>query len=161
GLYEQLLTAGVARAVEALRSGGDGIDPASVEGLDPAEAPSHLAAHVASVVERALRSPRVSGDAAAQVALCNSVVRVLSARDTYAPTRQIYECVEAALLPAIETAPAALHGRPRLVRPSTPLSQHALFVHAPHEPSLGAELARELASADQVDLLCAFVVWSG
>jgi superfamily II DNA or RNA helicase/HKD family nuclease len=34
-------------------------------------------------------------------------------------------------------------------------------VHAPHEPSLAAELTVELESADRVDLMCAFIVWSG
>ena len=47
------------------------------------------------------------------------------------------------------------------LRPSTPLSQSALFVNARDERSVGDEIIRELATADQVDLLCAFLVWSG
>jgi HKD family nuclease len=34
-------------------------------------------------------------------------------------------------------------------------------VCGPHEPALAAELGHELASADRVDVLCAFVIWSG
>ena len=47
------------------------------------------------------------------------------------------------------------------VRPTTPLSDAALLTNAHGEPSLGSELRAELATADQVDLLCAFVKWHG
>jgi len=46
-------------------------------------------------------------------------------------------------------------------RPSTPLADSALLMNAPGEPGLAHELQAELASADQVDLLIAFVKWSG
>ena len=53
-------------------------------------------------------------------------------------------------------------GRPRgLARPRTPLSDAALLTNSPDEPSLAAELKAEMASADSVDLLCAFVKWYG
>ena len=35
----------------------------------------------------------------------------------------------------------------------------ALLTNAPGEPSIGHEVRSELDSADQVDLLCAFVKW--
>ncbi|MFG3017116.1 DUF3427 domain-containing protein [Streptomyces sp. NPDC048254] len=47
------------------------------------------------------------------------------------------------------------------IRPLTPLSETALITNAPDDPSLGAELRAELATADRVDLLCAFVKWYG
>ncbi len=45
--------------------------------------------------------------------------------------------------------------------PSTPLSQSDLLVNAEGQPNVGTELRRELASAGAVDLICAFVIWSG
>ncbi|GAS88702.1 DNA/RNA helicase [Mycolicibacterium brisbanense] len=48
-----------------------------------------------------------------------------------------------------------------LPRPATPLSDTALMTNARNEPTLAAELRAELASADHVDLLCAFVKWQG
>ncbi len=45
--------------------------------------------------------------------------------------------------------------------PSTRLSQSDLLVNAEGQPNVGTELRRELASADSVDLICAFVIWSG
>jgi hypothetical protein len=55
----------------------------------------------------------------------------------------------------------AAPGVHRLEPPVTPLSSAALLTNAPEEPSLGAELRAELASADRVDLLCAFIRWRG
>jgi superfamily II DNA or RNA helicase/HKD family nuclease len=46
-------------------------------------------------------------------------------------------------------------------RPSTPLSDVALFTNSRSDPQLGSELRLEMASADHIDLLCAFVQWSG
>jgi hypothetical protein len=48
-----------------------------------------------------------------------------------------------------------------LPRPSTPLTQTALLTNAAGTPSLNSELRLEMGSADRVDLLCAFVKWSG
>src|SRR6187549_2458817 len=45
--------------------------------------------------------------------------------------------------------------------PATPFSQSDLLVNAVGQPNIGSELRAELASADSVDLLCAFVIWSG
>jgi superfamily II DNA or RNA helicase/HKD family nuclease len=47
------------------------------------------------------------------------------------------------------------------IRPLTPLSETALITNAPDDPNLGAELRAELATADHIDLLCAFVKWHG
>jgi superfamily II DNA or RNA helicase/HKD family nuclease len=47
------------------------------------------------------------------------------------------------------------------VRPGIPLSDTALITNSPEDPSLGFELRAELATADHVDLLCAFVKWHG
>ncbi|MEU9172210.1 DUF3427 domain-containing protein [Streptomyces sp. NPDC048420] len=47
------------------------------------------------------------------------------------------------------------------MRPLTPLSETALITNSPEDPSLGSELRAELATADRIDLLCAFVKWYG
>ena len=47
------------------------------------------------------------------------------------------------------------------IRPATPLSETALLTNSPEDPNLGFELRAELATADRVDLLCAFVKWHG
>lgn len=47
------------------------------------------------------------------------------------------------------------------VRPLTPLADHALLLNSRGEPALAHEIRHELESADQVDLLIAFIKWSG
>lgn len=46
-------------------------------------------------------------------------------------------------------------------RPDIPLSASALLVNGREQPRIGSEVQKELASADRVDLLCAFVKWHG
>lgn len=48
-----------------------------------------------------------------------------------------------------------------LARPEVPLSETALFTNSASGPKLHLELARELDSADSVDLLCSFIKKSG
>lgn len=45
--------------------------------------------------------------------------------------------------------------------PATPFSQSDLLVNAAGQPNFGSELKAELESAKDVDLICAFVIWSG
>ncbi|HZU71994.1 MAG TPA: DEAD/DEAH box helicase family protein [Acidimicrobiales bacterium] len=46
-------------------------------------------------------------------------------------------------------------------RPEVPLSRSALLMNGRDQPRIGSEVIRELASADDVKLICAFVKWSG
>lgn len=142
GLYESLHTASLERRLRSLPAGAAVFDT-----IDAAAAPEVLARHVADVVRRALAG---HGDDARRQELVNGVVGLLEAGDDDA-------VVKLEQLLAISVAP----GVHRVVRPATPLSETALLTNTPDEPSLGAELRAEMASADRVDLLCAFVKWHG
>lgn len=52
-------------------------------------------------------------------------------------------------------------GAEPVIRPRLPLSEAALLTNARQQPRLEKEIARELASADRVDLLCSFLKLSG
>lgn len=108
-----------------------------------------LARHVAAVVERALLE---QPDGAGRRALVNDVLSSVAAHD-----EQLAGAVEHLVVLSREVAP----GVHRLERPVTPLSDAALMTNTRGEPSLSAELRSELASADSVDLLCAFIRWHG
>lgn len=157
GLYDLLLTREVDTALKAL--GGRERTGTVAE----AEAPRRLADHLARVVERVLGGPGLHGDVARQIALCNHLLETLRAGGAHGDAIPPGDAVaRAELLLAVlaeQTLLASESAEP--VRPETPLSQDALLVHAPHEPALAKELGREVASADRIDLLCAFVVWSG
>ena len=53
-------------------------------------------------------------------------------------------------------------GRPDpIARPLTPLLDTTVFTNAPGEPAVGHELRAEVPSADAIDIVMAFVRWSG
>ena len=155
GLYELLVTRRLAAAVRALG------DRARTDALVAAEAPSVLAAHIAVVLSRALRAPQLA-DVDRQLDLCNRLVDVID-RVAGGASSLGEDAIGSPelLLAVLAEGMGGLARQAEPVRPQTPLSQDALLVHAPHEPVLASELRHELASADRVDLLCAFVVWTG
>lgn len=143
GVFESLHTAGLSRELADVE-----LTP-RFEVVDPADAPEVLARHVADAIRRTLSGVR---EESARVALVNELVALLGDDEAMVVERL-------AQLIAL-TRPVARGGR-ELVRPVTPLSDAALLTNAPEEPTLGAELRSELASADRVDLLCAFIRWHG
>ena len=65
------------------------------------------------------------------------------------------------LLLAIMERPR-IRGAPRPpVRPDTPLTSSALLVNGTDQPRVGLEVIKELASAESVDLISAFIKWNG
>lgn len=145
GLYESLIT----RALER-RLAGIGLDVHHTP-IDEADEPTVLARHVRDVTLRALREER---SAERRLALVNELVELLGAtEDSLTTARQ--------LLSIAAPAGPGRHLRSWRERPSTPLSEAALLTNAAGEPGLGHEIAAELTSADQVDLIMAFVKWYG
>nr|WP_218566421.1 DEAD/DEAH box helicase [Vallicoccus soli] len=87
-------------------------------------------------------------------ALVNDVLGALQVSDALLPDGPVQQLIAL----TYEEAPGVHRILPR---PTTPLSDAALLTNATGEPQLGTELRAELASADRVDLLCAFVKWHG
>ena len=116
--------------------------------LNAADEPHVVASHVARIVQRRLEEIR---DRDGRLDTVNAVLRALDPGEVIVrPARQLLS----ALPENVE------HGR-FAARPKTPLSEAALLTNARDEPNLAAELRAEMASADSVDLLCAFVRWHG
>ncbi len=146
GLYESLIT----RALEKRLAGLSNLDVQRGV-IDEADEPDVLARHVRDVTLRALRQEK---DAGRRLALVNRLVGELGAADdSLSAAGQLL----AVAMPAIPgTVVRALRERP-----STPLSDAALLTNAPGEPGVGHEIRAELASADRVDVIMAFVKWYG
>jgi len=146
GLYESLIT----RALEDRLADLPGKDVHRAM-VDDADAPEVLARHIRDVALRALREER---NPDRRLALVNRLVASLGAEEaSVSATQQLLAVVKS-------SAP----GRPAHVlsdRPSTPLSDAALLTNAAGEPGLGHEVRAELATADQVDVIMAFVKWYG
>ncbi|MDQ6876526.1 MAG: DUF3427 domain-containing protein [Candidatus Dormibacteraeota bacterium] len=156
GLYEALLT-------DYLRSRLPKDERLyRLDRLDRADAAGALADHVARVVERVLSASQPQGGVARQVAIANDLIQHLI---NHAPSFQVFkdQTVDAEgyqLLERLRSPDSSLADPTPLDRPDIPLSQNALLVAAKQEPVLASGLKKELESADRVDLLCAFVVWS-
>jgi superfamily II DNA or RNA helicase/HKD family nuclease len=146
GLYELLLTAALNRQIQPLAA-----DVVELGKVDPADQPHVLARHVAQVVESTLSG---IGDQSRRLEVVTAVLDVLAASgDTpIPPVRQLFALSE----PSGPGIPGQ-----QMTRPTTPLSDAALLTNAHGEPNLGSQIQAEVSSADEVDLLCAFVKWHG
>jgi superfamily II DNA or RNA helicase/HKD family nuclease len=142
GAYESLVTRRLTErlAASALRP--------TFTAVPDAAAPDVLSRHVADVVRRVLAGLKPED----RVSYVNALLRVR-------PDAADEEVTAVQQLVALRSTglDAAWPRR----RPVTPLSDVALLTNSRGEPNLGAELRAEMASADEVDLLCAFVRWHG
>lgn len=124
------------------------------ESLDPAEAPARLARHALEIIRRELRDKE---DASEQAERLNAALQDIAG----APGLEDAVAVPPRVLLGIKRR-SPLGGVVDLPPPpATPFSQSDLLVNAEGQPNVGSELRAELATADSVDLICAFVIWSG
>ncbi|GGT10551.1 DUF3427 domain-containing protein [Streptomyces atratus] len=150
GLYETLITHRLEERMKQLDSTGW----RSIDEIVGAESAPHvLSRHIGSVVRRVLQglSP------AEQVVAANHILDSLNTIEGATEwVDLVIEGPRQLLAVAEQEAPGVY-----AIRPATPLSETALITNSPDDPSLGFELRAELATADRVDLLCAFVKWHG
>ncbi|WP_327587896.1 DUF3427 domain-containing protein [Nonomuraea sp. NBC_00507] len=159
GIYEHLITREMGALLRTV-SDHELIDRRSLNAADSHET---LARHLAALTRRALRAVRGESDVlrlARQVEIVNRVADLIG--DLVPEAAAPEDLVEAAeeLLGIARSKDAT--GQVRFPpRPVIPLVGSALLVNGRGQPEIGHELKRELASADRVDLLCAFVKWNG
>ena len=140
GLYEQLLTSDLQQSISELKS--------VVSQVDAAEAPDLLGDFVGRQVTRALKDMKPE----LRVEAVNRLLKGMQS-DVIEPGPQQLLALAHEQQPGVWSL--------LQVRPAVPLARPALLTNGPFDPKLGAELRAELVSADGVDLLCAFVKWTG
>lgn len=160
GLYERVVTAGLRRRLRAI----DG-DLVHQDGLDTVDAEEMLVRHLARLTRRALRIAGERGDGgealARRVEAANRIGEAIAGivpgaaidDDLVADGHRVLFGIADGRLPDGSVS------FPQ--RPDIPLSVSALLVNGRDQPQIGREVVKELASADQVDLVCAFVKWHG
>lgn len=150
GLYEQLITLRFEQQLRELD--GQGWRPIS-DPVGDESVPHVLARHVAGTVKRVLQGLPTEE----RVYAANHILETISTLDGAREWVDLVATGPRQLLALTrQEAPGVF-----AVRPATPLSDTALLTNSPEDPSLGFELRAELATADRVDLLCAFVKWHG
>ncbi|MFI5754490.1 DUF3427 domain-containing protein [Streptomyces sp. NPDC051569] len=150
GLYEQLITLRLEERLKHLEGTGWRAIDAAV-GIE--STPHILARHVADTVRRVLRGLPADERVHAANHILDSVSTLAGAREW---VDMVADGPRQLMAIAEQKAPGVY-----AIRPATPLSDTALLTNAPEDPNLGFELRAELATADRVDLLCAFVKWHG
>ena len=154
GLRDEVLTAAAERALAEL-------DPeiVSKQPLDVADAPERLARHLAAVARRLLRQLSDQDVPVEDQALViNRAIQLLASDEAAA---EDLVAVPPDLLWGIRTAAEGL-GVPQLPsRPTIPLAANELLVNGHGQPAIGQQLTSEFPSAQNVDFLVSFVIWTG
>ncbi|MEV6765257.1 DUF3427 domain-containing protein [Streptomyces sp. NPDC051105] len=150
GLYETLITRRLSKRLQDLEATGW----KAIEGAVSKESAPHvLARHVAEIMRRVLHDLPIDEQIVAANKILESLATVDGAREWI---DAVVDGPRQLLAIAEQEAPGVY-----AIRPATPLSESSLITNAPEDPNLGFELRAELATADRVDLLCAFVKWYG
>jgi superfamily II DNA or RNA helicase/HKD family nuclease len=156
GLYERLLTDLLAERLEEPGAMGD---PELTE-LRRAEAADRIALHLAGVVERALDALPESERVSVGIELARRVIE-----QVVADTKVGALAAERPVVPA--RALRAVRGRlpdgraEAIDLPLIPLLDTTLLTNAPGEPRVGRQIQAEIASADRIDVVMAFIRRSG
>jgi len=152
GAYEHLVTTSLAEAIGETRA----LTP-QIVALDDADSPIVLARHVGREIQRALASLPAEGRAERAREMIEKFLADL-ARYVSA---DVAEAIHGEQLdPPARKLLALSRGAPP-ERPRTPLSTSTLLTRNRAESSLGHELAREIAIADRIDAIIAFVTVGG
>ncbi len=150
GLHERLITAGLESCLQENKQ-------VQVKEVDAADGTDYLATYLHASVRQALQAVSGKGkeQLAGQVALTNRIVAHLAREVADALGHGLEEIVDPARL-LLAVARADQPGMASEVfpeRPGIPLSQSDLLVNARDERGVGAEIKKEIASADRIDLV--------
>ncbi len=157
GLYEELLTSALEAEIDDRTAQGWWIDTCSA---DTSVRPEFLARHVYQLLRHVLEGMSGEDDiqAAKQIALVNRLLEVLSEHGIIAEDR----VADAARLLLEVNEQSVLGNIPSpSPRPTLSLRRTGLLVNGRRDVQIASEIVREIASADRINLLCAFVRHSG
>ena len=148
GLREELITRALDELLVAI---GDG--RVERRELETAEARPFLAKHLAALTAEWLATSSDPDQAALVNQLAEHLGPELLERYALRPPPELLTGIRPE---ARGLATPALPDRPQI-----PLTANELLVNDRKQPSIGSQLKAELQSTTHVDLICAFVIWSG
>lgn len=133
---------------------------ADIKEVDSAELPDRVGELVGKWVSRTLASVASEERAKAAITLSEAVIDALMHDDVDAesPSSSLADPVSR-LLAVNQLSPT---DTPLTIRqPLTPLRDTVLLTNARDQPTVGKEIEAEIASADRIDLVLAFIRWTG
>lgn len=155
GLYELLITVGLERQLADL-------DPALIQQpeLHPAEAANRIAWHLSDRLERALEGVPEESRVAIGITVAQAVLGKVGELIRDADLEDEFPHEPSRVLRAIGRRQP--DGTPHFLdAPLIPLLDTTLLTNAPGEPRVGRQLAAEIDSAENIDVLMAFIRTSG
>jgi superfamily II DNA or RNA helicase len=156
GLYETLITKLRDRQLQSVDLGGI---PHS-DDLRNAEAADRIAWHLASVVEKAIESAPEENRASVGADLAIQLIELIVQHVNRDDLAELQLMSPARVLRAIRKPLPT--GEPEVIAtPLIPLLDTTLLTNAPGEPRVGHQLEAEIASADRIDVVMAFIRRSG
>lgn len=154
GIYEALVTEGLQARLDALADA----TPAATRALASAEAPDRIAWHLSRQIERALNDVTDTDRVTVGLQVARALLTTLGELVTADPDAMPVD--PAQILHAIQQRRP--DGTPRPIQePLIPLLDTTLLTNAPGEPGLWSQLRSEIASADAIDVVMAFIRRSG
>lgn len=160
GIYEHLITTGLNQRLQGMAT-----NLVHRQQLDDADAGEMLARHLGVLARRALAIARETSKdkdkLACQVEVANRIASSIASIVDAAASPQDLVADQHEVLLAIAAGPRPDGTVAIPERPDIPLATSALLVNGRDQPQVGREIIKELASADRVDLLCAFIKWHG
>lgn len=160
GLYEEVINKGLGEELDSAQHKLIKSAP-----IDKAEAAKILSKYITQVVERGLDNiVDNGGDIQSQIELANKIVSTIKTETRESDFDSLSVDKRAEQLLALFDKTNGIYGineRAEIVRPVTSIAQSSLFTGAVHEPQMGTELKKEIASCDKIDFLVSFIKWSG
>ena len=157
GLYDTLLNSLLGEQVETL---WERRLLADIQAVDPAEIPDRVGEVIGEWVTHILAAQRQERRVNAAAELSQAVLRTIQGLYPEPPQPELSIDQEVLRLNAIE--PLAPSGGPiSISRPLTPLRDTVLMTNGRGQPAVGNEIAAEIESADRIDIVLAFIRWSG
>ncbi len=157
GLYDEIVDM-------LLRARIDALDAARVQAtaqpVDAAELPGRIADLVRRWTEHALAVTKDSDRGHTAERIAASVLAALAAVEP-----AVHDVASPVPFPVSRLLAVERRGPTkksiRIDRPLTPLRDTVLITNARGQPSVGHEIAAEIASADRIEVLLAFIRWTG
>ena len=160
GLYEQVINKELLGKLDC-----DDRFLKSIVSIDKEEASKILAKYIFEVIEKGLDTVKDNGgDLQSQISLVNKLIDIITCETGELDMDNLSVDVGAQQLLAFldkENTIYAMDERVKIVRPETSIAISSLFTGAIHEPSMFAELKKEILSCDRIDMLVSFIKWSG
>jgi len=135
--------------------------------MDSAEAKVFLSQYISNIVKKTLKSVKESkmdenDYLIKQIQVCNDIIEILKKylTDEEVEELKIHEATEMLLYAYVKLN----NNNPyesNIKRPLTSISKTSLFTGSKHEPSMKEELKREIATADEINMVVSFIKWTG